>query len=210
MAAMFNFKTVQNIVNFIRRKNGYNKLPYSVTDIRDAVEQITNIDRVILMKAEIRQKGIYGQYSLYCGLTSMYSGSRDCVEIMYDRDLNLCWSRLVVCKELCHAILDDAMQNSGQRVTSAGELEDMVKTLIDPEEFVKNPAPTSISEMLALPMALAILCPVEDRERIAAKNLDMTDADTLLEIAEAFKIPERYVLMAFSSSGISMAKKLVS
>lgn len=110
--------------------------------------------------------------------------------IVVAREMTYCWHRLVVVKELMH-LFDEPLQMVGSA--------DIFHTLVS--EFVA-PTPERSeafrSEAQALWMALGVLCPEQRRQEYARMRTAGEIDD--MSIAEALKIPIRYVPHLFHDS----------
>lgn len=120
--------------------------------------------------------------------SSAYGAEFRIASIRYAHDLNRCWRRFVICKELMHAFDTDEEK--------ADTSEKFVQLLKD----LENPPPQSqmsamyTSEFDALWKALAVLCPATLREKLKADWEAKVLSD--YDVALSFRIPESYVAAA--------------
>jgi len=109
--------------------------------------------------------------------------------IVVARDMNYCWRRFVEVKEMMHEF------DSGPQLVGTPEaFESLIAEFVTPSTE-RSEAMTS--ETKALWMALGLLCPEAKRQEFdrARRAGEISD----LQIAQAFKIPERYVPNLMSS-----------
>lgn len=108
--------------------------------------------------------------------------------IHYSDDLNRCWTRFVICKELAHVLLDTQQDYT-----------------VDPNELINNlinAIPDGVradvdSETLAQFGAIELLIPNECRD---AMDRTLEDRDSSMFLAERFRVPEKIVIYRTSSS----------
>lgn len=110
--------------------------------------------------------------------------------IVVARELNYCWRRFVVVKELMH-YFDPALS----RVSNGEDFESLIHEFSGPRP---DRSPAMDSEVRGLWMALALFCPELlrqdlDRMRSAGEKTDM-------EIAQMLKIPLAFVPHLFDSN----------
>lgn len=109
--------------------------------------------------------------------------------IVVARDLNYCWRRFVVVKELMH-YFDPALS----RVSNADDFESLIHEFSGPRP---DRSPAMDSEVRGLWMALALFCPEELRQDLERKRAagQMSDID----IAQMLKVPLAMVPNLFDS-----------
>lgn len=117
--------------------------------------------------------------------SSAYGDEYKILGIRYSNQLNRCWRRFVICKELMHAYDTEA-----QRTNSRDKYEILMRQL------ESLPRSDDFSEMLeseydAEWMALLVLCPKPTRDQLKTRWLakELTDLDVALEI----RVPEAVV-----------------
>lgn len=119
------------------------------------------------------------------------------------KELNLCWRRFAVCKEMFHCMID---RLDGQRVTSLDQLKELLFLLASDTTSLTGESPPLTSERLAELYALETLLPVEFRllhhERYTAGQI------SALDIATMYRIPQNYVELAFQPLYLQLAQKL--
>lgn len=106
----------------------------------------------------------------------------DRYEIVYVSDLNFCWTRMVVCKEVFQILLDETKYRNMKLQDHLREMLGIagMPTLALSSDSVK-------SESMALIAAMEFLFPY--RERLIA----LPQKDDSLSIAAKFKVPQKYV-----------------
>lgn len=98
-------------------------------------------------------------------------------------ELNFCYKRFVLCKELFHVLLDKPEYRNMDLFAHIEEVI-ILFPVVD-----SRPKPSSVSEFLAEVAAMQFLFPYEDRRKILARGI----APNFQEIAETYKIPRVYV-----------------
>lgn len=96
-------------------------------------------------------------------------------------DLNFCWERFVLCKELFHVILD----KSEYRNMRIGELVEEFTSAFPADDI--RPGPAVTNELVAEICAMEFLFPYADRISLASRPHDSS------EIAEQYKVPKVFV-----------------
>lgn len=114
---------------------------------------------------------------------SCYFRYTNLAEINYSADLNVCWSRFAICKEVAHLLIDDETCHFTTDVTG------LIQELITSAPTVHAKTPIG-SETLGLMAALELLMPWKIRPvMFAMRDSGQTDR----EIAEFVRVPEKYV-----------------
>ena len=114
--------------------------------------------------------------------------------VVWARDnLNRCWSRLVVVKELMHAF-DEAESNTSNPQDFENLIEYFSAGVVNPS----NPQAQIIAENSALLRALGILCPQKDISSLR----DLRNAGSIsdYDVALAFRMPEQFVPIVLEPS----------
>jgi len=195
---------ITNIKKFVANKTPPAYLPYAVEHVREAVCEITPVDHVTLNEVPIKSNSVIGKFELFERETAPYSGMQLCADIYYAGDLNYCWQRFVITKELCQCVFDD----QDARVTTEEQIDQLVDVLRVPITSAGYSAwlPSAASENFALFAALEILCPIEDRLKLApAYNSTELSA---AELAEWFRIPAGYIQAVFEPSFIQVSTRI--
>lgn len=127
----------------------------------------------------------------------------DRYQIVYLAGQNLCWRRMVLCKELFHVLLDDEDSRNKN-----------VKSLIDEATFqsIQTPTQQKITPSKALQMewlaeaaAMEFLFPYKERENVLNKLFPNEEID-YGEIADRYKVPRFYVEQYLSEKRMEFLK----
>lgn len=133
--------------------------------VRDAVLKATGVQRVHIHAATMNIAVCRGMYFSPRNAThglEAYVGQH---VIAISRDLNTCWSRLVIVKELMH------MLDGADAATDSGEAFERVFSELNGVSNGQQQSPQSHAEVRAFWMALAILVPENHRVRLKAQWL---------------------------------------
>lgn len=123
-------------------------------------------------------------------LSGMLFRYSDHTDIFYSAHLNVCWSRLVVCKELSHLILD-----SGDRHFTRDPVA-LVQGLVTQVVSIK-PEYDLISENVAMYSAIELLLPWHLRDDMISM---MKSGKSDYDIAVALRAPENIVNLMLKSN----------
>lgn len=111
----------------------------------------------------------------------------DGFDICYVQNLNHCWKRFVVCKELFHVVLDDS---DSWNMDLDGHISEVTVSFPEP---LSSPGPSVKAEFLAEMGAMEFLFPFAFRQR----ELQGPHQGNFLEIAQKYRVPqvliERYL-----------------
>lgn len=201
------FVNVGRVKHSVRHATPRNQLPYQISTVKAAVEAVTEIDNIILQKVAIGDDNpLLGEYTRYERRESAYSSIVTTAEIYYANHMNTCWTRFVVCKEICHALLD----GEDGRADTAEKVEELLEFLVQSKGAKHLISKASFqTEGLAEWAALEILCPVEDRRIILSKMQNGQDVSEI-QIARDFRIPLDYVSVLFEEKFISYIEELLA
>lgn len=103
-------------------------------------------------------------------------------DIIFVKDLNYCWQRFVVCKELFHAVMD---ADEYRDMDIIGHVQAL--TLAFPDDDSK-PRPSVTAEFMAEVAAMEFLFPME-RRLTEQKNTGLS----IIGVAQRYKIPQKFV-----------------
>ena len=200
------FEEIKRIKEFVRNRTQPGHLPYQLQDVRDAVTSITNVDRIEIYEIPVdRESHFQGRYMRYERRPSPYAELETVVEVEYASRLNYCWSRYVICKEMCQALLFDPV--------FAADSEDKMNQLCEelrlPPEQQGDLAFSGrlASEKMAQFGAWEILCPLEDRKEIIERRSQGQEISDLT-IAQAFRVPRYIVYPLFEESYVAVATRI--
>lgn len=112
--------------------------------------------------------------------------------IEYSQELNTCWERFVITKELCHLLIDEPADYTD-------DIENLVDCLISCN-LTRNgkPSAAEVSEHMCTIAALELLVPIKIR-RDFYDSLKRNEI-TLIQVAHAFRIPAHYIELLFSDA----------
>lgn len=166
-------------------------VPIKVDLLKPMMEERGFVDRIIWEKYEFAVRNIAAQISFYKGSLGVYTGAGDYARIQYSSDLNFCWERFIICKEMYHCILDQAPDS---RVSNIEDLFKLAEYLVD--DTISNHVPfrPHDTEQDAEILALETLFPVELRQHHQAAYA--AGAITDHQLALRYRIPEMYARLA--------------
>ncbi|HEX5453581.1 MAG TPA: hypothetical protein VFX06_07295 [Stellaceae bacterium] len=199
---------VRRIRAIVDRRHPPGHLPYKLEDIRAAIVEVTGIDFIRFNKypdgADENLNPVRGRFRRYEGQYVPYSGNGTVVEIDYANSLNFCWTRFVVCKEICHSLEED----STVQVSSFPEIERLIEALqsAHPVEISAAYRPF-LSERTAQICALELLCPIRDRRRMIENGSAKKYSE--MQIATAFRIPVDYIKTLFDPAYVGLISKIL-
>ncbi len=132
------------------------------------------LDRVRFYPIDCQEGDPIGHYECIAGQDAAYDAENAWMAtITYDSSLNVCWSRLVWCKELMHVFdTEDGQINSSEKYS--GFLEEI-------ELEPLNPTESYISENNAKWMALMLLCPKSERDQLLRNGHTMSEYEIALQ-----------------------------
>lgn len=179
--------------------------PFDMNDIQQQIMLLMNIDSVTFTAFPPRGDGVLGRYKVFYEQEAPYAvAQKTHAKIGYSNELNICWQRFVICKELCHIFWHDAPEF---RSTSAAVLMSVVGALTG-KGFSSSMAPAILTEDFAVTAAIDLLFPLE--ARIAFEADYREGKITALDIAHKFRIPEHYVRESLHPDFHDMAKQFWS
>lgn len=201
------FLALKRIRQIINAEHIADTLPYGLEEIRSAIVAHTALDYIEFIEFIDPDNPIIGRYEKYTPINA-YAPPITYVEISYSAEANFCWQRYAVCKEMCHAFLND----DGMCVNDAKAVENLVNALIsetNTRQLLSSLEPFK-SEKIAEVFALELLCPVEERRRIhdarVAARLEVSD----MQLAIEYRIPVAYVPVIFGADYISLIERLLN
>ncbi len=170
--------------------NSRNGPPYELDPIRRSVMTFAGIDEISFTDYMPLKQGIDGKFEVYHDLAPPYAMStKSYARVFYSNQLNCCWRRFVICKEMCQLLWHDVPQ---MRVSSSVQAMALVASLaLHPNQ--RRLLPQGWSEDASIRAAMDILFPMEDRVQImedcAAKGIK----PSTFQIAQTYRVPEIYV-----------------
>ena len=122
----------------------------------------------------------------------------DHAKICYSHHLNLCWRRFAICKEAAHLLIDDSKRNH-----FTTDVVNLVAGLITSAPMMHANTPIE-SEQMGVIAAIELLLPWKCRDHIKAMQSNKSD----FEIAEHFRVPEKFVNVILRTSYGDISREL--
>lgn len=166
----------------------------------------TALDRILYVSYDTPvENPIWGRFHRWRQNTDVYGPVETVVEVAYPEHLNEPWRRLIVCKELCHALEDE----DGQHNVSDRTLSDLVDTfsIYSARGEIEGALGASFtSEMLAEMAAVEILFPLDVRKAILNETPDGPNYE---RIAGKYEIPVEFVRLSLTTGYMSVIQDLL-
>ena len=195
-------KSVGSVLEAYHHYNDLGQVEVSVNKLRPIFEDQGYVDKIFWEKFLFDSKFILAQIKTYEADKGFYPGSGSYARIQISKNLNYCWTRFVLCKEMYHCILDKKIEN---RITSTDGLLTLSEYLSSELlEVVADENETFIpfaTEKLAEICAIETLFPFE-LLRVHCDDLDEGKI-THRQLALRYRIPEDYVQIAMSAKYFS-------
>lgn len=184
-----------------KRKNYF--LPYGIEEIKEAIVANSHIDEICFIPFDDPENHVKGRYQRYSKSPGVYCDSVLQVDIHYNKSLNFCWTRFVICKEMCHSLED----GGDEAVSTREDVDSLVDALLSPKQLRQSVSffPPFISENVAQFAALELLCPLPLRKKIVEYRSSTTLSD--MQIATDFRIPVDYVDILFNKNYIDLVEE---
>ena len=172
-------------------KHDLRMVPIKVDHLIEIVKNRGFVKELQVEALDYEHRHILGGVKMY-GLA--YESQSERALIYFNKSLIKELERFVVCKELCHIVLDQG----GSKVTSVDQLQSLVEALAAKNINLKP----SVSEQLAYACAIELLFPIELRSmhREAYKQGEISAHQLMLR----YGIPERFVEVAMYDDYIEM------
>jgi hypothetical protein len=158
---------------------------------------LTIVDHIVYVCYDTpAENPIWGEFCRWTRRPSVYDPMETIVEVRYASHLSEDWRRLVVCKELCHA-LDVA---EGCHVATTAAVDNIV-TSFSLRSAAQSPAqfaPGFQSEVIAEAGAIELLFPLAIRKERLASGTKLDAA----QLAREFNLPLPYAEMAIKTEYI--------
>lgn len=169
--------------------------PVLTKHLKPMIEDRGVTDKINLYATDHTSSTILAMVQMDKGMTAMYGGVQNIAHIYFQKRLNYCWRRFVVCKEMYHCMLDRTVD---ERVSSIENLNRLVELLGHDTTSVSGGFAPLKTEKQAELLALETLMPVEYRMKIQP---EYSSGKIKAEgIAKAFRIPEAYVHFSMQPS----------
>lgn len=203
------YPNISSVVKLVKNQTPPGYLPYSIDVIKSAIEQVCDVDSIKLEEVTVQSGLEMGRYERYELPNAVYDADPSIhVTVQYTESLNYCWQRFVVCKEMCHALLDDVQSRS----RTVEEIERVVDYLVLPHvsQSIANFSNAAKNESLAIFAAGELLCPLEDRKQAAAMRVREPHKFTNRFLAREFRVPLVMVKGIFDDGYINYVDDLLS
>lgn len=166
--------------------------PIKTSRLKGMIEERGATDKIHLYETDYESDAILAMIQMNRSQTAGYSGDKDIAHIYFQKHLNFCWQRFVVCKEMYHCMLD---RTEDERTSSVSAIGRLIELLGHDTTSVSGPFIPYETERAAEHMALETLFPVEYRLKLVDdyRNQKFTAA----EIAKMFGIPKYYIPYSF-------------
>ena len=201
------FARIRSITDLVKSLTEAGHLPYTLGHIKTAIERLANVDRIVIFAVPVPcDNPVIGRYQRFDKAPAVYAPRPETVvEVEYADHLDPCWTRFVICKEMCQAVID----HESVRVATPAQLVRLCQSLLLDEESSRSLSfsPPFYSERLAEFAAMEILCPIENRRKIVDKRQaggNISDG----EIAEEFCVPKAKVKYSFDPLTVGLVEEL--
>lgn len=158
-------------------------------EIRDEVLRLTGRNRIAVVKTELDTTVYRGFYLSARNTKHQFVQQLGCDVIVLARGMNRCWDRMVFVKELMHVFDPPDMWTE-----TPAHLDTVFSELVTSAPEVSR---QTLAEWYAIWMALAVLCPEEQRLQLAAERAAGHIDD--YAIALQLRIPQVHVPNLFDS-----------
>ncbi len=165
------------------------EFPIKVDDIHDWIISQGYQDQIHFIPVDINKEVKRGQHRRYTKHAAVYGDPVWVTNILYAKDMNLCWERFVCCKEMMH-IFDRPESAS----CTPEQLDELTASLV--ASYVGQLSESASADDRAIISALQVLAPIDAVKQL--KGVYSGKSKSAKEIAKYFSIPEMYVPMLFS------------
>lgn len=178
--------------------------PISVDIVKEIIQDQCELTSLVCQEVDVDTPNLYGYVKFYYPVPESIrvDETPTTAIIRFKKNLNFCWRRFVVCKELCHCLIDDSRDERIAGVDSLKLLLQYLAARIDATKFVYKPF---ASEQWAEIMALEILFPYELRRQYVEKLKDGTI--TPYNLALRYRIPTEYAEIGMYDSFLDFARE---
>lgn len=201
------FSRLKGIISAVLAEVGNDPLPIKLLPIQNAIIKAQFVDAIELKTVPSKGRSIIGEYNLiHIPKGPPYSDNFESnAQIKVASHLNVCWTRMVVVKEMCHCILD----RNGYRATTTDQVLTLSKALTLKDEFQASVSKSLpfFNDEVAINAALEILCPIQYRRPLfeAYSKRDISD----MGLAEKFRIPKMFIPMVFDADYTDLMEELL-
>lgn len=177
-------------------------MPIRVDAVREWIIKAGLQDEIVFIPSDIDPTKLRGVIHQFTYRPKVYGEPIRASDIYFARPLNVCWTRLVCCKEMMH-IFDRDDQKAGSRQL-VGQL---TFDLVTPPAPDAPMSPQVLSDWLAIVKALIVLAPLEILE--ALRPYHESGEKKPYDIALFLRIPEAYIAYIFSKRFLDDRKFLL-
>lgn len=203
------FRAVANVRDEVLRRCGNGEI--TLGHVTAAFKQVTAIDEIVYAPYDVpKTNPIIGQFSRYTKSPGVYVPSKTLVEIQYASHLDEAWRRMVVCKELCHALEapEGVHSASNEGIDKLVEGFALLSSASDLKDHLKDDGGALGLEFMAEFGALEILFPLPRRKQLFEEGMT-PDQTKIMGLAAAYKIPPVYVVTALGKDYTRMTELLM-
>jgi hypothetical protein len=183
------------------RRVSIRQVPIDVNILRDIIKDVAELKTLAIFAVDVDTPNLLGNVKFY--YADLQPGPHDTPTTAYIRvkaSLNACWTRFVICKELCHCVLD----------TEQDRVSTVIQALNLVEELATKPwtpnSPPMLSEKVAEVVALELLCPLELREEFVEPY--RKGEVTANQLALRFRIPQDFIEVAMGEVYIDSIRSI--
>jgi hypothetical protein len=196
-------QTLNSILSAYHKQHNLTQVPIKIDFLKPIVEERGWVDKIFWEKFRFNSQFIAAQVSFFKGSMGVYAGSGDYARIQYSENLNFCWERFAICKEMYHCMIDN---DQSTRITNSADLLKLVEYLVSGQVSAIEEFPAHASEDIAEILAIETLFPLELRKvhRSAYEKNEITD----LQLALRYRLPEKFVRTAMYPSYYAQIEKL--
>jgi hypothetical protein len=181
-------KCIKEILDEYKKRADFEEVPLDVEILRDIIRDRAGLKTLHWEAVGVNTENLYGYVKFYYPVPAHIRTIEEPTTaiIRIKESLNYCWKRFVLCKEMCHCLIDLSNED---RVFQEAEfmklLEGLSSGIIIP--FGNGPIAT---ESLAEIMALELLYPLELRK----SHLSMVRSSEVSPYALAlrYRLPQEY------------------
>lgn len=179
-------------------------LPIEVTEAVTFLVASGMQDEIILSPEDTDPGKVRGIYYQYTKSPGVYAAPDLVTLIVYSKNVDLAWQRLICCKELIHLC-----DGSREKTDKAEEVDSLVEKLLGPlstDDYGLADLMAAV-DRLALYQALAVLFPLSARE--AARAEIANGKRTIEEIADWALLPSPLVAFVVSDAWVDVYKAIL-
>jgi IrrE N-terminal-like domain len=175
---------IYKILDRYRAEHGFTAMPIKVDHLHPIMLELSGLKTIAWEKVPVANKHVWGYVKFYYPVPAEVRIAEEptTAVIRFDAELSFEWQRFVICKEMCHCLIDQ----ENDRVSNVADLQRLLEELAARLQTEKTWAPMQ-SERSAEVMAIELLFPYELRrqhlEEFRAGKL------TIGKIAKRYQIP---------------------